>query len=136
MIHISLEGGGEEEEALVTDYKNGVVHRVQCLAVRRDIADPVIVITAVYAHRTLPGVLVQDIKVYNPGGTNVQLAMEKLGIAGWESAKSVTRAIEHGDGGQKYSVVTGLVEVGEQYKVVAIASKKMSGSLEVIVQFH
>jgi len=131
IIDMSLEGGGEVEEATVTDYKSGAVHRVQCLADSREARNPVIVTTAVYAHRTLRGVLVQDVKVYNPGNRPVQLAIEKLGIANWDTARSVNKVIEHGDGGQKYSVVTGTVEVGDQIQVVAVASRKIGTSLEV-----
>ena len=115
----------------MTDYKNGVVHLVQCLAHDRQDRDPVVVTTAVYAHRTLPTVMVQDVKIYNPGSRTVRIDVEKGGISDWESAVSLTRVVEHGDGGQKYSVVTGMVEEGELQRVVAVASKKLASSVEV-----
>jgi len=94
IVQLSLEGG-EEEAATVTDYKNGVVHLVQCLAHDRQDRDPVVVTTAVYAHRTLPTVMVQDVKIYNPGSRTVRIDVEKGGISDWESAVSVTRVVEH-----------------------------------------
>ena len=33
----------------------------------------------------------QDIRVHNPTGKAVQLGLEKLGIAQWDTAKSFTR---------------------------------------------
>jgi len=39
--------------------------------------------------------------------------------------------IEHGDGGVKYSVVTGLVTAGGKKVAVAVAAKKLPSSLEV-----
>ena len=34
---------------------------------------------------------IQDIRVHNPTGKAVQLGLEKLGIAQWDTAKSFTR---------------------------------------------
>jgi hypothetical protein len=131
LVALSLEGEGDEEAGQVTDYVKGTVTTVQCLAERGSIEEPVTVTSAVLAHRTVPGVLVQDIRVHNPTARAVQLAVERLGIAQWESAKSLTRVIEHGDGGQKYSIVTGTVEAGGRRLVVAVVSKKLSAGLEV-----
>ena len=132
LVHLSLEGEGEEEQDQVTDYMTGVVTQVQCLGEAGTRSGEVVsVTTSVYSHRTVPGVLVQDIKIHNPGSRIVQLAVEKLGIAQWDTAKSFTRVIEHGDGGIKYGVVTGVVESGDKKVVVAVASKKLSSSIEV-----
>jgi len=132
LVHLSLEGEGEEEVAQVTDYLTGVVTQVQCLGDSNMSGGEVVTVsTSVYTHRTVPGVLVQDVKIHNPGSGTVQLAVEKLGIAQWETAKSFIRVIEHGEGGIKYSVVTGVVEAGNKKVVVAVASKKLSSSIEV-----
>jgi len=89
------------------------------------------VTTTVYAHRTLPGVLVQDIKIFNPNSHSVQLAVESLGISGWDSATSSTRTVEHSEGGVKYNSVTGTVQIGNDKKVVAVVAKKLPGTVEV-----
>lgn len=88
----------------------GVVTQYKCVSSDYT-RDPVSVTTNVYSHRTIPGVLVQDIKVYNPTDKPIQLSVEKLGIQMWDSAVSATKVIEHGEGGVKYSMVTGSVEV-------------------------
>ena len=43
--------------------------------------------------RELHGVLVQEIKVYNPGDKPAQLSLEKLGIYQWDDATSKTKVI-------------------------------------------
>ena len=73
-----------------------------------------------YSNRTVPGVLVQDIKILNPGARTVQLALEKLGIAQWETANSFSRVIEHGEGVIMYGVVTGVVESVDKNMVVTV----------------
>jgi len=129
IVQLTLEGEGYEEIGQYTDYLTGVVTQVQCLS--DSDGDIVTVTTSVYSHRTVPGILVQDIKIHNPGSKTVQLAVEKLGIAQWESAKSYTRTIEHGDGGIKYGLVTGIVDSGDRKNVVAVASKKLNSNIEV-----
>ena len=92
---------------------------------------PVTVSSKILAHRTVPGVLVQDVRVHNPTSALVQLSLERLGIANWETAKSLTRTLEHGEGGVKYSIVTGVVGSSGRKVVVAVAAKKLPSSLEV-----
>jgi len=131
LVQLTLDqnDGGEEAVGLVTDYTTGIVSKVQCLATEEG---TVTVTTGVYAHRTIPGVLVQDIKINNPTTNTVQLGVEKLGISNWNTAKSSTRVIEYGDGGNKYSIVTGTVENIEGKKVVvAVASRKLSTSMGI-----
>jgi len=132
LVHLELEDSGvQEEKETVTDYLTGVVTQYKCVSSDYT-RDPVSVTTNVYSHRTIPGVLVQDIKVYNPTDKPIQLSVEKLGIQMWDSAVSATKVIEHGEGGVKYSMVTGSVEVHDgKSVVVAIVSKKLPSSIEV-----
>ena len=124
------DGDVEEAEETVTDYVSGVATTYKCLSAGG--GDPVTVTSTVYAHRTLPGALVQDIKIYNPTARTVQLAVERRGIAGWDSAVSTTKVVESGEGGAKHAAVTGTVEAGGgRSVVVAIVSKKLPGSVEV-----
>ena len=130
-MYVTLVGEGEEEMGMVTDYVRGAVTSVQCMSEVGSFEEPVTVTSNVMAHRTVPGVLVQDIRVHNPTSQSKQITLERLGIAQWETAKSHSRVIEHGEGGVKYTVVTGLVEASGKKVAVAIAARKLSSSLEV-----
>ena len=131
LMYVTLVGEGEEEMGMVTDYVRGGVTSVQCMSEVGSFEEPVTVTSNVIAHRTVPGVLVQDIRVHNPTSQSKQITLERLGIAQWETAKSHSRVIEHGEGGVKYTVVTGLVEASGKKVAVAIAARKLSSSLEV-----
>ena len=52
----------------------------------------------IYAHRAIPEVLVQEIKITNPTGSDQVFQLERQGITNWPSASSSERTIEHGDG--------------------------------------
>ena len=131
LVSTRLEGDYVSEAGVqVTDYTVGTVTELRCMAGRLD-QDFITVTTTVYAHRTLPGVLVQDIKIFNPNSHSVQLAVESLGISGWDSATSSTRTVEHSEGGVKYNSVTGTVQIGNDKKVVAVVAKKLPGTVEV-----
>ena len=41
--------------------------------------------------RILNNVLIQEVKIHNPGSSVAQLSLEKLGIAQWEGATSQTK---------------------------------------------
>ena len=131
LVQLTLVGEGEEEFGMVTDYVKGSVTSVQCMSEVGSFEDPVTVTSNVMAHRTVPGVLLQDVRVHNPTSQSKQIGLERLGIAQWETAKSYSRVIEHGEGGVKYTVVTGLVEASGKKVAVAIAARKLSSSLEV-----
>lgn len=131
LVQLTLVGEGEEEFGMVTDYVKGSVTSVQCMSEVGSFEDPVTVTSNVMAHRTVPGVLLQDVRVHNPTSQSKQISLERLGIAQWETAKSYSRVIEHGEGGVKYTVVTGLVEASGKKVAVAIAARKLSSSLEV-----
>ena len=130
---VSVRLVGEEvssEGVQVTDYLAGTVTELRCLAGRRE-QDFVTVTSTVYAHRTIASVLVQDIKIYNPNSHPVQLAISSLGIAGWEDAVSSSRTLEQDEGGVKYNILTGTLQLGNDKKVVAVVSKNLPATVEV-----
>ena len=131
LVYLTLAGEGEEERGSVTDYVKGSVTSVQCMSEVGSFEEPVTVTSNVMAHRTIPGVLIQDVRVHNPTSRAKQITLERLGIAQWDSAKSYTRVIEHGEGGVKYTVVTGMVEASGKKVAVAIAARKLTSSIEV-----
>ena len=123
---------GSSDGVQVTDYLAGTVTEFRCLASRRE-EDFVTVTSTVYAHRTVSGVLVQDIKIYNPNSHSVQLSTSSLGISGWEDAASSSRTLEDGGAGAgvKYNIVTGTLRIGNDRKVVAVVSRNLPASVEV-----
>lgn len=132
LVSLYLEGGEAEESIQVTDYLSGLVSRVQCLGGGEwEQEEPLTLTSTVYAHRTLPGVLVQDIKVHNPGQKPAQLAVEKIGIANWEGAISQPQVIEHGEGGQQYSLVSGRVRNGSREVLVSLVTRRLDQTLTV-----
>ena len=129
LVSLRLEGEYISEGGVqVTDYTAGTVTEVRCMASRGE-EDYVTVTRTVYAHRSVAGVLVQDIKIYNPNSHPVQLAVESLAISDWDTATTTVRTVEQGEGGLKYNVVTGTLN--HHQKVVAIVSRKLTGSVEV-----
>jgi len=131
LVHLFLEGGGDSETAQVTDYLEGTVTSLQCLGGDEWTTDPVTVTSTVLAHRILSGVLIQEVKIHNPGKKVAQLSLEKLGIAQWEGATSQTKVIEHGEGGQRYTLVTGEVGPEGRRTLVSVVSKKLDSTVEV-----
>ena len=60
------------------------------------------------------------------------MPLERLGISQWDTAISSTKVIEHGEGGLKYSAVTGTVEMEDSRMVVfGVVTRKLPG--EVVV---
>jgi len=142
LVHVYLEEGSEVSSGQVTDYTEGKVTTVQCHSWEESPENPVTVTSTVFAHRELHGVLVQEIKVYNPGDKPAQLSLEKLGIYQWDDATSKTKVIEHGEGGATYTIITGQVFgdrnhvtgqlSGEKSRyLVSIVSKRMESNIEV-----
>jgi len=127
LVSVRVVGGEVSSDGVqVTDYQAGTVTELTCLAGRRE-EDFVTVTSTVYAHRTVAGVLVQDIKIYNPNSHTVQLAINSLGISGWEDAVRTSRTVEQ----DEYNIVTGTLRLGNDKKVVAVVSKNLPATVEV-----
>jgi len=132
----------QKSSGTVLSYVKGVSHSVECYSDggehRRHGADPEFSVSQkIYAHRAIPQVLVQEIKLFNPTSSDKLFNFERIGIANWDSAKSHQKRIEHGDGGKQYVVVTGTVksnhEASSHYTIFPSASKKEQHSLAVII---
>ena len=75
-------GSGKPHEATVIHYLSGIVHKYQCYS------SGLYVSYQYYAHRTLPAVLVQDIKIVNPTNENFNLGLQQLKVTDWPTAVS------------------------------------------------
>lgn len=102
----------DSKSAKVVNYVKGLIHDVTCYDDGLEGSSGDISISRqIYAHRTIPEVLVQEIRITNPTGADQLFQLERLGISNWKSASSSEKIIEHGDGNKKYAVISGLVSV-------------------------
>ncbi|KAK8389936.1 hypothetical protein O3P69_012861 [Scylla paramamosain] len=111
---VSLDGQ-ESHEALVTEYRT------------------LDVMYQTYAHRSLPSLLLQDIKVVNPSDQDTLVEVEQMGLGDWPSATTSTIKLVHGEGEHQYTLVTGAVDVPKTNKVIAVAivTLRVPSSLQV-----
>lgn len=94
------------EEAIVTHWKDGVVIKIQCY----HIGGCVCVETSIYAHRTRPSILAQDVRFFNPTSKHVTFQLQQTLASGWDKAttrktKSATRTET------EISVTTGVIQL-------------------------
>jgi len=132
LVSVSVPGeeGGDSVSGWVSEYTTGVVTQVQCLATQEG---TVTVTSSVYMHRTIPGVLVQDIKVTNPSTASVQVSLSREGARGWVGNKASSRSIDVGGHESKYSITGGTVQLpaSDKRAVVVIAARKVPSTLRV-----
>lgn len=72
------------QSASVVDYRNGVVHRFQCFEEGLDVAYDY------YAHRRMPNVLVQEIRINNPRNVLIDVQLQGSRISDWSTAVTQT----------------------------------------------
>ncbi|XP_059099227.1 uncharacterized protein KIAA2013 homolog isoform X1 [Tigriopus californicus] len=132
VAHVAPEGSHVflEESATLVHYVTGVVHKARCY--QTDRGSWLSVAQQFYAHRAFPAILVQEVKMTNPGPRPQIFNVERLGISDWVDARSRTKTLEHGDGGQKYTIVSGQVELTDKsFRYVTIVAKKLPSAMEV-----
>ncbi len=134
-------GGGDSHSAKVVNYVKGLVHEVVCYDYGQDDYNDLSVSRQVYAHRAIPEVLVQEIKISNPTAEDQTFILDRPGAsASWKSAQTSTKQIQQGDGDKQYLVVSGVVPVPPNFEtkvpttdvvMVAIAVPKLADSISV-----
>ena len=77
-------GSGKPHEAIVVHYLSGIVYKYQCYS------SGLYISYQYYAHRTLPAIFVQDIKITNPTNENFSLDLRQLKVTDWPTAVSQT----------------------------------------------
>ena len=90
-----------QHTASVVSYLKGLIHTVDCYRVGASREQDFSVDNQVYAHRAIPHVLVQELKVTNPTSSDKLFNVERMGISGWEGTETKTAKIEAGDGGKQ-----------------------------------
>lgn len=79
--------GYETKVATILDLRAGIIYRYQCLC--NPDASPTVAVQItheVFAHRTRPGILVQDLRVYNPSAHDVPVSLIQSGFKEWTTA--------------------------------------------------
>lgn len=119
------------KEALVTDYTTGLVHRIQSWD--QPGIGPLDVTYQTYAHRSMPALLLQDIKVINPTDQDAIVDVEQIGLGDWPMATTETIKLQHGEGEHEYVMISGSIDLPNSSKVVpvAIVTLKVPSSLQI-----
>ncbi|XP_022184479.2 uncharacterized protein KIAA2013 homolog [Nilaparvata lugens] len=117
------------KETVLTHYLSGTVWRYQCYS------NGVHVKYEHYAHRTLPFLFVQDIKITNPTSKIIYLEAKQLQQTKWPTAVTHTVNLLHKNGDKfEYSVVSGFVEdkqASNKGLSVTIVTRKLMQYIEV-----
>merc|ERR1712106_975476 len=85
---ISLDGA-TVKEAQVTEYTTGLIHRLQSWE-QPGLGSSIDITYQVYAHRAIPSLLMQDIRVVNPSDKDIIVEVEQMGLGDWSTATSET----------------------------------------------
>lgn len=80
IVSVFLDHGDHGREASVIQYIHGLAQKVQCIPSH---GSCITVTHQIYAHRTIPSLLVQDIKITNPTDQDVILSTERTGLSKW-----------------------------------------------------
>jgi len=104
-----------QHTASVVSYRKGLIHTVECYRVGASKEKDFSVDHQVYAHRAIPHVLVQEIKISNPTSSDKLFNIERIGISKWDGAESNIKRIEAGDGGKQYFVLSGIVKLEDPF---------------------
>ena len=82
------EHGDQSKEASVLQFVHGLAHKIQCIPYK---GSCLTVTHQIYAHRTIPHLLVQDIKITNPTDEDVILSTERGGLSKWLTSVVYTK---------------------------------------------
>lgn len=108
--------------ATVVDYLAGIVHRFQCFE------EGYFVAYDYYAHRNIPMVFVQEIKITNTKNQLMDVDLTLPRISDWPTAVTQVLKLQHGSTILEYQVVTGLIELNNRKNevvAVSIVSRKI-----------
>ncbi|ESO97303.1 hypothetical protein LOTGIDRAFT_159325 [Lottia gigantea] len=121
------------DQSFVLDIKSGIVHKFQSF---KQSWHCVQVESSLYAHRSRPSVLVQDISISNPTGDPVTVDFDQIGASGWTGAQTKTLQLRNGNEGvYNYRLSTGIVLVPDHPDLVvgaAIATRVITDTTLVI----
>ncbi|XP_059168450.1 uncharacterized protein KIAA2013 homolog isoform X2 [Physella acuta] len=120
---------GKIKEVTVLDIRSGVAHKIQ---VKSTTTGCIIIRSQVYAHRSRPALLVQDIHIQNPSRQALAVELDQIGASGWENVKVESASFTTNSGENvMYKIYSGLVPVTKSPMMipVAIATVTMESSM-------
>ncbi|XP_033751540.1 uncharacterized protein KIAA2013 homolog [Pecten maximus] len=99
------------KEVTALHIKSGIAYRIQTIHVESGWTGSCVSIgTQLYAHRSRPSVLVQDIKLSNPSKNQVVVDLDQIGDSGWEGSKTILKSAKNNVGEDvQYSLTSGEV---------------------------
>lgn len=115
------------KEFTVAEYKKGIINRFQC-------SNSGLQITyQYYAHRTIPSLFVQEIWVNNPSNKPRNVKISTPRVSDWPTAVKQTVKLHQGVDTKEYEVVTGMLEIPDSDKVIAVAivCRKLGNTLQI-----
>lgn len=133
LIHVSNSDYDNYQSARVVNYIKGMIHDVLCLDDESGSNGDISISRQIYAHRTIPEILVQEIRISNPTGKDQFFQLERQGISNWPSASSSERTIEHGDGNKKYVLVFGTLTIPDNSPLEATLIRDKERIIPVVV---
>ncbi|CAI5446876.1 unnamed protein product [Caenorhabditis angaria] len=86
-LNIEIDGvtGIEEEEAVLTDFRNGVLKIFKCFSLEN--SECGCVVNSIYAHRIRKEVMVQEILISNPTKSTIRLNLNRQSSNWWANSK-------------------------------------------------
>ncbi|XP_074661928.1 uncharacterized protein KIAA2013 homolog isoform X1 [Tubulanus polymorphus] len=99
--------GYEGKGAYVTDFYNGVVHRIQCLK-KRSLC--VTISNQAFAHRARPSILSQEIRIFNPTNDGLTVNLGVTGVRNWKDTSNKQINVQSRTGeALSYTITTGTI---------------------------
>lgn len=129
LIHVSLPGTSSQEGVAVS-FTTGIVHRFYCFSQKRKTIG---VSQQVYAHRTIPAILLQSVKVNNPLSDDITVVLNQIGVVGDADVHTQLKTVQ-GNEATEYNLHIGKVAVPDSENLVivfAIAAVKVPDSVTV-----
>uniref|UniRef100_T1INC5 Uncharacterized protein n=1 Tax=Strigamia maritima TaxID=126957 RepID=T1INC5_STRMM len=130
-VFVEVDGAGESASAVVMHYTSGVVHKFECVSKRRSSID---ISISYYAHRILPSIYVQDIKIINPLGEDIDVDLSQSGAKYWPDATVAVHELHVNNIVQKVDLIYGTVKMQRENMAFSIAQTKVPKSLSVKAQ--
>jgi len=116
------------QEANIIQFVNGLAHKVQCVPTSKSC---LVVTHQIYAHRTIPSLLVQDIKITNPNDEDAVASVERGGVSKWLTALVKEEKVQHSDGEHDCLIISGSLKDSSRQVDVSIVTTKLPSTVEV-----
>ncbi|KAF6216555.1 hypothetical protein GE061_000898 [Apolygus lucorum] len=122
--------GDDMDEAVVTHFVTGIVHKYTCYS------SGLLTSTYIYAHRSRPNLLVQEMRIVNPSDQDIPLKLIDPVVNLWPSANSrLVRVLETKTEKSLYHLISGVVaddqKDSRQDVVLCILRKSVQHILQI-----